>query len=128
MDGVIVEMLKSRGISIIDWLLRILSRCMEPGVVPEDWKTAYIVPIYKGKDDRRKCANYKGISIYLSIPGNIYERVLISRVIESTIEQVAEDQGGFRSGRGCINRIFVLKRLIEKYRGKVNDKVCKGEM
>ena len=39
-------------------------------------------------------------------------------MIESTKEQVAEEQGGFRSGRGCISRIFVLKQLVEKYREK----------
>ena len=58
------------------------------GVVPEDWEVACIVPVYKGKGDRRDCANYRGISI-LSIPGKIYGRVLISRVIKSTKEQVA---------------------------------------
>ena len=50
-------MLKNRDISIIDWLLRIFSKCMESGVVPEDWKAACIVPIYEGKGDRRECSN-----------------------------------------------------------------------
>ena len=44
------------------------------------------------------------------------EWVLISIVMESTKEQVAEEQGGFRSGRGCTNKIFVLKQLVKKYR------------
>ena len=55
MDYIVVEMLKSGGISIIDWLLRIFSRCMEPGVIPKDWKAACIVQIYKGKVGRRGC-------------------------------------------------------------------------
>ena len=88
MDGIAVEMLKNGGISIIDWLLRIFNKCMESGAVPADWKVVCIVPVYKGKGDRRDCANYRGINI-LSIPGKIYGRVLISRVIESTKEQVA---------------------------------------
>ena len=54
----------------------------------------------------------------MNIPEKIYGRVLISRVIESTKEQVAEEQGGFRSGRGCTDQIFVLKQLVEKYREK----------
>ena len=40
---------------------------MESGVVPEDWKAACIVPVYKVKGDERDWANYLGISI-LSIP------------------------------------------------------------
>ena len=75
---------------------------MESGVAPEDWKVVCIIPVYKGKGDRRDCVNYRGITI-LSIPGKIYGKVLINRVIESTKEQVAEKQGGFRLGRGCIN-------------------------
>ena len=67
---------------MIDWLLRILDKCMESGVVPEDWKAACIIPVYKGKGDRRDCVNYRGISI-LSIPGKIYGRILLNRVIES---------------------------------------------
>ena len=39
-------------------------------------------------------------------------------VIKSTKEQVAEEQGGFRSGRGYIDQISVLKQLVEKYREK----------
>ena len=63
MDGIVVEMFKNEGISIIDWLLRIFNNCMESGVIPEDWKAACIVPVYKGKGDRRDFANYRGISI-----------------------------------------------------------------
>ena len=114
-DGIVVEMLKNGGISIINWLLRIFNKCMESGVVPDDWKVGCIVPVYKGKGDRRDWTNYKVISI-LSIPGKIYGRVLINRMIECTKEQVAEERGGFRSGRGCIDTItiFVLKQLVEK--------------
>ena len=80
MDGTAVKS-KNEAICIIDWLLRIFNRCMETGVVLQGWKVACIVPIYKGKGDRREFANYKGISI-LSKPGKICGRVLISRVME----------------------------------------------
>ena len=115
--------MKNGGISIIDWLLRIFNRCMESGVVQEDWKVVCIIPIYKGKGDRRDCANYRAISI-LSILGKIYGRVLINRRIESTKEQVAEKQEGFRLGRGCIDQIFVMKQLVEKYREKEGIACC----
>ena len=79
-DGIVAEMLNNLSISIIDWLMIIFNNCIESGVGPEDWKVACIVPVYKGKGDRREC-----VSI-LSIPGKIYGRVLIFRVIESTKE------------------------------------------
>ena len=104
-----VEMLENGGINIIDWLLRIFNKCMESGVVPEDWKEACIIPIYKGIVHRNNCIEYTG---------KICGRVLINIVIESVKEQVAEEQGGFRSSRGCIDKLFVLKQLVEKYRAK----------
>ena len=70
-----------------------------------------IVSVCKGKGDRRDCAIYIGISI-LNIPEKIYGIILISRGIESTKEQVAEEQGGFRSVRGCIDQ---MNKLFEKY-------------
>ena len=36
MGGIVVEQLKNGGIRIIDWLLKIFSRCMESVVVPEN--------------------------------------------------------------------------------------------
>ena len=41
---------------------------------------------------------------------------MISRGSESTKENVAKEQGGFRSGRGCVDHIFVLKQVVEKDR------------
>ena len=99
MDGIVVVMLEKGGISIIDWLMRIF-KYIESGVVPEDWKSVCIVLVHKGKDDRRDWANYRGISV-LSIPGEN------SKVIQNTKEQVAEEQGGFRSGRGCIDHTCI---------------------
>ena len=78
LDGIMVKILKNGGISIIDWLLRIINRCMESGVVPEHWNAACIVPVYKGKSYRSDCVNYKVIAIF-SKSGKIYERVWISR-------------------------------------------------
>ena len=35
----------------------------ERGVVPEDWRSVVIVPLYKGNGDRTECKNYRGISL-----------------------------------------------------------------
>ena len=33
------------------------------GVVPEEWRSAVIVTLYKGKGERTECKNYRGISL-----------------------------------------------------------------
>ena len=48
----------------------------ESGVVPEDWRSAVIVPLYKGNRERIEYKNYRGISL-LSMVGKIYVGILI---------------------------------------------------
>ncbi len=35
--------------------------------------------------------------------------------MEATEGKVSEEQGGFRKGRGCVDQIFTMKRLVEEY-------------
>ena len=46
--------------------------------MPDDWRSAMTVPLYKGKNLRTKCRNYRGISL-LSLVGKIYAGVYIDR-------------------------------------------------
>ncbi len=85
--------------------------------MPEDWRKAIIVPLYKGKGNRDECKNYRGISL-LSVPGKIYGRILNERVMKITNKSMGDEQGGFRKGRGCVDQIFTVKILVEKYREK----------
>ena len=114
MDGVDAEFMKVGGDVMIEWLERLFNVCWREGRVPQEWREACIVPIYKGKGEKNECANYRGISL-LSIPGKLYGRVIIERVIECTEEQLSEEQGGFRRGRGCVDQVFALRSIVEKY-------------
>ena len=48
----------------------------ESDVRPEDWRSAVIVPLYKGKGERTECKNYRGISLF-SVVGFLYTGILI---------------------------------------------------
>ena len=50
----------------------------ESGVVPEAWRSAMIIPLYKGKGGRTECNNYRGISL-LSVVGKIYAGILVDK-------------------------------------------------
>ena len=47
--------------------------------VSEDWRSAVIVPLYKGKGERIECRNYTVISLSCVV-GKIYEGILVNRV------------------------------------------------
>ena len=111
--GISGELLKAGGEVVIEWLFKIYNMVWRTGVAPEDWQRAILVPIHK-KSSRRKCGNYRGISL-LSIPGKVFARILNDRVRLMTDNRLLEEQAGFRSGRGCIDQIFVIRQLVEKH-------------
>ncbi len=98
-------MLKSGEATVVEWLLRLLNVCFFRSMVPNDWTSAYVVPLYKGKGDKYECTSFRGISL-LSIAGKVYGKVLIKRVREGTEGMIRDEQRGFRRGRGCVDQIF----------------------
>ncbi len=69
--------------------------------VPEGWRKAFIVPLYKGKVNREECNNYRGISL-LSVPGKIYGRILKERIMKITDKSVGDEQEGFFGNVGDV--------------------------
>ena len=78
------------------------------------------MPIYKGKGDVHECGNYRGISL-LCVVGKVYGRVLIKRARERQDKFISEMQGAFRRGRGCVDQVFVVRQVCEKYLEKGKD-------
>ena len=66
------EVWKHGGDNLFSILHQLITNAWEVGSVPQAWKDARIVTIYK-KGDRTDCGNYRGISL-LSIPGKISEQ------------------------------------------------------
>ena len=48
--------------------------------MPDDFRDALIVSLYKNKGSKSDCGNYIGISL-LSIAGKIFARVILNRLI-----------------------------------------------
>ena len=79
-----------------------------------DWRGACIVPLYKGKGDKCECSNSIGIRL-LSVVGELFGRVLIERVRAGTECAIREEQCGFGQGRGCMDQVFAVRQVCEKY-------------
>ena len=89
----------------------------ESGVVPEDWRSAVIIPLYKLKGEKSECKNYRGISL-LSMVGKIYVGIPVDRVHWMTGELIGDEQGGFRGGWGFVDQVLTLKQIGEKEKSK----------
>ena len=73
-----------------------------------------IVTLYKNKEERSDCINYRGISL-LSVVGKVYARVLLVKLQKLAERVYPESQCGFRAGRYTIDMIFSFRQLQEKY-------------
>ncbi|BHF58019.1 hypothetical protein SprV_0100096800 [Sparganum proliferum] len=85
------------------------------GQVPQDFKYATIVYLYKRKGNCQVCDSHRGISL-LNIAGKIYVRVLLNS-LNHHLEQglLPESQCGFCCHRGTTAIIFAIRELQEKY-------------
>src|SRR3984885_7608136 len=115
-DNITAEMIQAGERCSVEMLHTLCNKIYYEKKCPTDWGKAIIVPIHK-KKDRRECSNYRGISL-LSIPGKVYTRVLQQRMRRYIEEVIAEEQAGFRTGRGTIDQLFVIRQLAEKYTEK----------
>ena len=49
-DEITEEMIKGGGDRVVDWIWRLCNMAFQSGIVPEDWRYAVIIPLYKGKE------------------------------------------------------------------------------
>jgi hypothetical protein len=79
---------------------------------PEDWKKGDIFPIYK-KGEVTDIGNYRGITL-LSVVGKMMEAI-VNRRVSKWIEEkkrLSDEQGGFRTLRGCQDLMFLLMMVL----------------
>ena len=110
-DEVRPEFLKALDVVGLSRLTRLCNIAWTSGTVPLDWQTGVVVPLFK-KGDRRVCSNYRGITL-LSLPGKVYSGVLERRVRRTVEPRIQEEQCGFRPGRGTLDQLWTLGRILE---------------
>ena len=116
-DGIPPDIFKYGGEAIAEKLLKLFTLIWKEGGVPQAFKDADIVHLYKNKGDIKCCDNHRGISL-LCIAGKIFARLLLNRLTKhiDNIGVVPESQCGFRTGRGTTDMNFALRQIQEKCR------------
>nr|VZI36609.1 unnamed protein product [Spirometra erinaceieuropaei] len=113
-DAIPAEVYKHGGPQLMDHLTALFQEMWRQGKVPQDFKDATIVHLYKRKGNRQVCDNHRGSSL-LNIAGKIFARILLNR-LNNHLEQglLPESQCGFRCHRGTTDMIFAARQLQEK--------------
>ncbi|BHF60408.1 hypothetical protein SprV_0100337300 [Sparganum proliferum] len=112
-DTIPVEVYKGGGPQLMDHLTVLFQEMWRQGEVPQDFKDATIVHLYKRKGNRQLCDNHRGISL-LNIAGKIFARIPLNR-LNNHPEQglLPERQCGFGRHRGTTDIIFAAHQLQE---------------
>ena len=114
LDSIPAEVYKEGGMALTEKLHQLFQLIWQHDTVPQDFKDASIIHLYKRKGNRQACDNHRGISL-LSIAGKILARVLLNRLTVH-LEQglLPESQCGFRKARGTVDMVFAARQLQEK--------------
>ena len=90
-DGIPAEIYKAAGPNTLGAFHDVLQSIWEEEKMPDDFRDALIVSLYKNKGSKADCGNYIGISL-LSIAGKIVARVILNRLISVSEENLPEAQ------------------------------------
>ena len=73
--------------------------------VPEDWRLASVIPIYK-KNHKKDLANYRPVILTL-VPGKVMEQIILSEIPCHMWENRGSrtSQHEFRKGKSCFTNL-----------------------
>ena len=107
-DEIFARVLKECKEELSMPLAKLFNMSLKTGVVPESWRIANVIPIFK-KGDRSLSSNYRPISL-TSIVGKLLEAI-ISNSIRNHLEKhrlINDSQHGFTSGRSCLTNLLTF--------------------
>ena len=108
-------MCKYCGDELAAELTRLFKELWAKGEIPQDFKDAKIIHLYKNKGDRRLCDNHRGI-LLLTNASNIFARMIVNRLTTRLESTFLASQCNFRSGRGTTDMLVAARQVLEKCR------------
>lgn len=122
-DNLSTRVLKELSDEVAPILTMIFRSSLESGMVPADWKTALVTPVFK-KGQRNDPANYRPVSL-TSVCCKTLEHILTSTIMNhlENNEIMSSQQHGFRKKRSCETQLLgFTNELIENTsRGQQTD-------
>jgi hypothetical protein len=107
-DNIPARALKISAEIISPSLTWIFNLSIKTGIYVDEWKKAWILPIFK-TEDRQKCENYRPISI-LPIISKIFERSVFNQLYEFLNESslFSKYQSGFRPKNSTLTALIQM--------------------
>ena len=112
LDGIPAECLKANGNQAVRALHSLCCKIWETCQWPKEWKQQEIIMLHKS-GDTKECSNYRTIAL-ISHVSKIMLYVILDRMKQKIEDELAEEQAGFRTGRGTGDILCALQIMIEK--------------
>ena len=95
---------------MVDLVMPVIEAFWKEESVPVQWNRGIITNIWKGKGDREKMENQRGITVSSSI-GTIAEEIINRRLVKSIT--FTQAQAGGRKGGSPTDHVYILRNIME---------------
>ena len=114
-DGVPITLFKNFLSIFMSIIVFLCNKVLTSGQWPNEWKRSLLMPLFK-RGNPKLHINYRLIALVPAL-SKIMEKILDTRLSKWLYKNniIHEQQGGFRTGYGTVDTIFILKALIDKY-------------
>ncbi|PKU44320.1 rna-directed dna polymerase from mobile element jockey-like [Limosa lapponica baueri] len=106
LDGIHPRVLRELAGELTKPFSIIYQQSWSTGEVPDDWRVANVMPIYK-KGRKEDPGNYRAVSL-TSVPGKIMDRIILSELSRQVQDSqgIRASQHGFMEGRSCLTNLI----------------------
>ena len=107
-DGIHSRVVVETQEQLVRPLTIIFNKSLSEGVVPDSWKEAEVVPIFK-KGKRDDPGNYRPVSL-TSVCGKIMEKIVRKEIVDhlERNEVISDVQHGFVQGKSCQTQLLTV--------------------
>ncbi len=107
--------------NIAEGLQLVYAAISTSGQVPLEWRTALLIPIYKGKGQLAELASYRPLSVP-TVACRIWSSIINQRLLNACKDILPDTMFGFRPHRRTSDPLFVLRHLMDMHKAGRGDR------
>jgi hypothetical protein len=115
-DGIPAIIYKKLAYWLSEPLCTLYQQCMHQDTIPDAWRQAKVVPLYKGKGNKSDPASYRPISL-TAVASKLLERIIADELSTymSSNKLSADCQHGFMSYRSTVTNLLQCDTVISQH-------------
>jgi len=120
-DQIHPKVLKESAETLCEYLACLFSKSLATGRLPNDWKSAIVVPLHK-KGSKKKTENYRPVSL-TSIICKLFESIVRDHIVSHMNRHslFIEHQHGFRAQRSCVTQLL---EVVDEWSNVLDEGGC----